>query len=197
MSINDLISKIDALLPQTQCKKCGYDGCLPYAEAIQNKQESINKCSPGGEKVINFIAKLLNVKSPPVDENCKINESFKVAIIDENHCIGCTICIQACPVDAIIGTKKRMHTVLNDWCTGCELCVEPCPVDCIDMISISREWTKKNANVSRARYLNRQFRLKSKTHSNKSLMKKPSNENLQKNSNEISSTTYENNKKIL
>lgn len=131
-----IIDQIDELLPQTQCGQCGHPGCRPYAEAIANG-EAINHCPPGGQATIDAIANLLGVDSIPLDaEHGEEPELPKVAYIREDECIGCTKCIQACPVDAILGAAKQMHTVIVDECTGCDLCVEPCPVDCIDMVSI-------------------------------------------------------------
>jgi electron transport complex protein RnfB len=129
-----LVERIDALLPQTQCGQCGYPGCRPYAQAIANGDQ-INKCPPGGQTTINDLADLLDVPAPSLDEeHGEESEVKKVAYIREDECIGCTKCIQACPVDAILGAAKQMHTVIESECTGCDLCVEPCPVDCIDMI---------------------------------------------------------------
>lgn len=130
----DPINAIDALLPQTQCGQCGHPGCRPYAEAIANG-EAINHCVPGGQNTINALALLLNTKSLPLDPDYgQTPEVRLVAFIREDECIGCTKCIQACPVDAIVGAAKLMHTVISAECTGCDLCVDPCPVDCIDMI---------------------------------------------------------------
>jgi Na+-translocating ferredoxin:NAD+ oxidoreductase subunit B len=137
-----LAQQIDELLPQTQCGQCGYPGCKPYAEAVANG-EAINKCAPGGEATIKKIADLLGVEAQPLDESHQTDNSPKVAFIIEEDCIGCTKCIQACPVDAIIGAAKQMHTIISDECTGCDLCVAPCPVDCIKMIPIQptiHEW---------------------------------------------------------
>lgn len=126
-----LVDQIDNILPQTQCGQCGYPGCRPYAEAIANGDD-INKCPPGGEGTIKKLADLMGVTAKPLD--AAQQEAVKqVAYIREEECIGCTKCIQACPVDAILGSSKFMHTVLTDECTGCDLCVEPCPVDCIEM----------------------------------------------------------------
>ena len=128
-----LVDQIDALLPQTQCGQCGFPGCKPYAEAIANGDE-INKCPPGGEATIKHLADLIGVEAKSLDEAHGEEDVKKIAYIREDECIGCTKCIQACPVDAILGASKLMHTVIVDECTGCDLCVEPCPVDCIDMI---------------------------------------------------------------
>ncbi len=131
---DSIIDNIDALLPQTQCGQCGHAGCRPYAEAIA-QGEAINHCPPGGEDTIHALARLLAVDFIPLDETHGTTpERPKVAYIREAECIGCTKCIQACPVDAILGAAKLMHTVITDECTGCDLCVEPCPVDCIDML---------------------------------------------------------------
>lgn len=133
---NPIVDQIDNLLPQTQCGQCSYPGCKPYAEAIAGG-ESINKCPPGGESTIIALADLLGVEPEPLDaEHGAEKDAVMVAIIREDECIGCTKCIQACPIDAIMGAAKQMHTVIADECTGCDLCVEPCPVDCIDMIPI-------------------------------------------------------------
>jgi electron transport complex protein RnfB len=131
---NPIADQINDLLPQTQCGQCGYPGCRPYAEAIANG-EAINKCPPGGEAGIQALADLLDVEAIPLDEEHGEEKVAAVAFIREAECIGCTKCIQACPVDAILGAAKQMHTVIASECTGCDLCVEPCPVDCIDMIS--------------------------------------------------------------
>jgi electron transport complex protein RnfB len=127
------VSEIDALLPQTQCGQCGHPGCRPYAEAIANGS-AINKCPPGGARTIAALAQLLHVQPLPLDPTHGKEATRKVAFIREPECIGCTKCIAACPVDAILGSAKHMHTVITKECTGCDLCVEPCPVDCIDMI---------------------------------------------------------------
>ncbi len=132
-----IVDQIDALLPQTQCGQCGHPGCRPYAQAIANG-EAINKCPPGGQSTINALANLLDVEAPTLDEeHGEESDVAKVAYIREEECIGCTKCIQACPMDAILGAAKQMHTVIADECTGCDLCVEPCPVDCIDMIPVT------------------------------------------------------------
>jgi len=130
-----IVDQINAILPQTQCGQCGYPGCKPYAEAIANG-EPINKCPPGGEAGIHALADLLDVEPIDLDDEHGEEDVRKVAVIREDECIGCTKCIQACPVDAILGAAKLMHTVIGSECTGCDLCVEPCPVDCIDMVPV-------------------------------------------------------------
>lgn len=130
------VEKIDAILPQTQCGQCGYPGCRPYAEAIANG-DRINKCPPGGQATIDALANLLGKEPLPLDGEHGEEAPPKVAIIREDECIGCTKCIRACPVDAILGAAKKMHTVILDECTGCDLCIDPCPVDCIDMVDVA------------------------------------------------------------
>ncbi|RUO28898.1 electron transport complex subunit RsxB [Aliidiomarina sedimenti] len=132
-----IVEQIDSLLPQTQCGQCGYPGCRPYAEAIANGDD-INKCPPGGQSTIEQLADLMGREAKPLDDAHGVEDVKKVAYIREDECIGCTKCIQACPVDAILGATKQMHTVIADECTGCDLCVEPCPVDCIDMIELQQ-----------------------------------------------------------
>jgi len=131
-----IIEKIDSILPQTQCGQCGYPGCKPYATAIANGEADINQCPPGGDDGIHKLADLLGVDYKPLNQEHGVPKPKSVAIIDEKTCIGCTLCIQACPVDAILGSAKHMHTIIEKECTGCELCLPPCPVDCIDMVPI-------------------------------------------------------------
>lgn len=127
-----VVDQIDALLPQTQCGQCSYAGCRPYAEAIAKGEADINQCPPGGETVIVALADLLDVEPKPLNaEHGVEKETQTVVYIEEETCIGCTLCIQACPVDAILGAAKQMHTVIESECTGCDLCIPPCPVDCI------------------------------------------------------------------
>ena len=137
------VDAIDSLLPQTQCGKCHYSGCRPYAEAIALGEADINQCPPGGKTTIKAIAELMGKEVKPLSSEL-INDSVGiVALIDEDLCIGCVMCIKACPVDAIMGAKKFMHTVIKKYCTGCELCVPSCPVDCITMVpqrTKTREW---------------------------------------------------------
>lgn len=139
-----LVEQIDTLLPQTQCGQCGYPGCKPYATAIADGKADINRCPPGGHTTIQALSDLLGVEAKPLDAEHGVEAEVKtVAYIREDECIGCTKCIQACPVDAILGAAKLMHTIVESECTGCDLCVEPCPVDCIDMLPVDQplsEW---------------------------------------------------------
>jgi len=148
---NPLVDQVDALLPQTQCGQCGHPGCRPYAEAIV-AGEAINKCPPGGEATIQALADLLEVEPEPLDAAHGAEQERRVAVIREDECIGCTKCIQACPVDAILGAARHMHTVIESECTGCDLCVEPCPVDCIDMVPVGEgidDWHWKRPEPGR------------------------------------------------
>ena len=130
---------IDALLPQTQCTKCGFAGCRPYAEAIASGSATINRCPPGGAAGIERLAGLLECAIMPLDPEVGAEEPPAAVLVDETRCIGCTLCIQACPVDAIVGAAKQMHTVVSAQCTGCELCLPPCPVDCIVMQPVGED----------------------------------------------------------
>lgn len=147
---NPLVEKIDAILPQTQCGQCGYPGCKPYATAIAAGDAEVNLCPPGGEEGVAKLSELLGVE--PVQLAVEPRPKA-VAVIIEDQCIGCTLCIQACPVDAILGATKQMHTVIAEQCTGCELCVPPCPVDCIKMVAIPetlRTWKWKPPQAQRS-----------------------------------------------
>jgi electron transport complex protein RnfB len=141
---------IDALLPQTQCTRCGYTGCKPYAEAIASGEAEINQCPPGGGTTIRALATLLQRKALPLNPANGVEGPILVALIDESVCIGCTKCLPPCPVDAIVGARKQMHTVVAELCTGCELCIAPCPVDCITMVA--RQSPAPEANANRARF---------------------------------------------
>jgi len=156
-----VVDAIDALLPQTQCTKCGYSGCRPYAEAIARGDADINQCPPGGEEGIAKLAQLLLRTPQPLNPAKGVAQPLRVAEIDEARCIGCTLCIDACPVDAIVGAAKRMHTVVPSLCTGCDLCVAPCPVDCIVMTPVMppRQWSIDDASAARARFEARNGRL--------------------------------------
>jgi electron transport complex protein RnfB len=129
-----MVERIDRLLPQTQCGQCGFPGCRPYARAIAAGEADINQCPPGGEAGVRALAELLGREPKPINPEHGVEKPPVVALVIEADCIGCTKCIQACPVDAIIGAPKRMHTVIADLCTGCELCLPPCPVDCIELV---------------------------------------------------------------
>ena len=155
MEGNHIVEIIDSILPQTQCGKCSYSGCKPYANAISKGEADINQCPPGGKIVIHALAELMGVEYKPLNESYGITKPKAVAFIDEDTCIGCTFCIQACPVDAILGAAKQMHTIIGKECTGCELCLAPCPVDCITMPEIkgiiSDNIVNKEANIARER----------------------------------------------
>lgn len=169
-----LIVQLDAILPQTQCGQCGYDGCRPYAEALAAGAADVNQCPPGGVAGMRALARILQVADQPLNTSHGVWKPRAVALIDESECIGCTLCIQACPVDAILGASKYMHTVIGMECTGCELCVAPCPVDCISMQPAdaaagsesaaaepaARARSQAAAGVARVRYEQRRLRLR-------------------------------------
>jgi len=155
VSLKELAGDIDALLPQTQCTKCGYAGCRPYADAIASGVADINQCPPGGDAGVDALARLLGRESKPLNPANGLYRPPQVAVIDEATCIGCTKCIQACPVDAIVGASKLMHTVIASWCTGCELCIPPCPVDCIALEPVA---ALPDADISRERFAFHGFR---------------------------------------
>ncbi|MBL0165037.1 MAG: RnfABCDGE type electron transport complex subunit B [Xanthomonadales bacterium] len=150
-------SQIDALLPQTQCTRCGYPACRPYAEAIASGEVDIDQCPPGGQAGVDALARLLGRESKRLDPNFGIESPPTVALIDEEVCIGCTKCIQACPVDAIVGAAKRMHTIIVAECTGCELCIPPCPVDCITMVATASKPLDHIEILSRAALAKQRF----------------------------------------
>jgi electron transport complex protein RnfB len=155
-----LVDRIDALLPQTQCRQCGYPGCRPYAEAVAAGRAGINQCPPGGEETIRDLATLLHRPIEPLAPEFGAVKPPMAAVIDEAVCIGCTLCIKACPVDAIVGAAKLMHTVIAAECTGCELCIPPCPVDCIAMVeTVEARPRKERAALARRRYTARNERL--------------------------------------
>lgn len=160
-----LADRIEDLLPQTQCTKCGYPACRPYAEAIARGDANYNQCPPGGRAGIERLAALLGRPVIPLNPVNGHERPRPLAVIDENLCIGCTLCMKACPVDAIVGAPKQMHTVVAELCTGCDLCVAPCPVDCIAMVPVTGEatgwqaWTQEQANAARARHDRRLARL--------------------------------------
>ncbi len=158
------VERIDAALPQTQCTRCGYPDCHSYAEAIARGEAEINRCPPGGAEGVRRLAALTGRPERPIDPACGLEGPMTVAVIDETWCIGCTLCLKVCPTDAIVGTNKRMHTVIEAYCTGCELCLPVCPVDCIAMVNVSGErtgwaaWSTEQAAQARARYRARQAR---------------------------------------
>jgi len=156
-----LADRIDAVLPQTQCTKCGYTGCRPYAEAIAAGEADINQCPPGGARGIERLSAITGRPVVPLNPVHGVERPLHVAFIDESLCIGCTLCIWACPVDAIVGAARVMHTVVADWCNGCDLCVAPCPMDCITMVPVqpARPWSDDDAQLSRTRYEARRTRL--------------------------------------
>lgn len=162
---NDLFDRLFAALPQTQCTKCGYPDCKAYATAMANAEALHNQCPPGGQEGVLRLAKILSKESLTLNPANGDERPRPVAVIESKACIGCTLCIQACPVDAIVGASKQMHVVLKDWCTGCDLCIPPCPVDCITMISVTGDktgwdaWTEDQANLAKDRYETRQKRL--------------------------------------
>lgn len=164
-----LVARIDALLPQTQCRLCGYPGCRPYAQALAAGHADINQCPPGGDDGARELAALLGVTAKPVDPRFGVVKAPARAVIDESLCIGCTLCIQACPVDAIVGAAKLMHTVIARDCTGCELCIPPCPVDCISMVETGTQPTRterrRAADDARRRFERREARLRRERHS--------------------------------
>ena len=161
--LDDITEKINSILPQTQCGKCDFSGCKPYAKAIAEGKADINQCPPGGKTGILKIAQLLNVEYKPLNERHGLSKPREIAIIKEDECIGCTLCILACPVDAILGASKSMHTVISDECTGCELCIEPCPVDCIKMeplyVEDNESVKNKRSSLARSRYEFKQQRI--------------------------------------
>jgi Na+-translocating ferredoxin:NAD+ oxidoreductase subunit B len=156
----ELTARIDALLPQTQCTRCGYAGCSPYAAAIANGEAPINQCPPGGSATIDALAQLLNQPVLPLNPSNGVESPLRVAWIDEARCIGCARCLAPCPVDAIVGAQKYLHTVIADRCTGCELCLPPCPVDCIEM-RVAPASAVNEPQLNRQRYMAHTARLSS------------------------------------
>jgi electron transport complex protein RnfB len=169
----ELANRLEDILPQTQCTKCSYPDCRAYAEAMATGEALPNRCPPGGVEGIQRLSAILTPifprdafeLHPEINPECGIERPRPVAFIDSKTCIGCTLCIQACPVDAIVGASKQMHVVLSDWCTGCDLCIPPCPVDCITMVDVTQEktgwdaWTPELAALARRRYESRDLRL--------------------------------------
>jgi len=169
----ELADRLEDILPQTQCTKCSYPDCRSYAEAMATGEAPPNRCPPGGVEGIERLSAILTPVfpqdafelHPSIDPECGVERPRPVAFIDPKTCIGCTLCIQACPVDAIVGASKQMHVVLSDWCTGCDLCIPPCPVDCITMLNVTDQktgwdaWSPELADTARARYAARNVRL--------------------------------------
>jgi Na+-translocating ferredoxin:NAD+ oxidoreductase subunit B len=165
-----LAEEIDALLPQTQCTRCGYDGCRPYSEAIAREEVAINQCPPGGSATIGALADLLHRPRLPLNPDNGIEGPTLVAVIDEGRCIGCVKCLPPCPVDAIIGSRKKTHTVVAALCTGCELCIAPCPVDCISMAPRESDSHEPTPDMNRTRYHAHTVRLARRTEEQAALL---------------------------
>jgi electron transport complex protein RnfB len=192
-----LADQIEDVLPQTQCTKCGYPACRPYAEAIADGRADINQCPPGGIEGVARIAALVNRKVIPINSANGIERPRPVAFIDEALCIGCTLCIQACPVDAILGAAKQMHTILPSLCTGCDLCVAPCPVDCITMLPVTDErtgwdaWSQEQADAARSRHDFRTMRLQREKDENDARLAAKAVQKLKAVTDEVSNTPEE------
>lgn len=163
--MNELARRIDAALPQTQCQRCGYPDCARYAQAVADGEANINQCPPGGAEGVERLSAITGRPALPLNPQHGIEGPVTVAVIDEDWCIGCTLCIKVCPTDAIVGANKRMHTVIEPVCTGCELCIPVCPVDCISLDNVSGEhtgwagWSSAQAALGKARYEARLQRL--------------------------------------
>ena len=162
---SNLLKQLDEALPQTQCTKCGYPNCFAYAKAMSTGEAQHNRCPPGGEQGIIRLSSILNTPPLPLNSDCGLERPRPLAVIREKECIGCTLCIQACPVDAIVGAPKQLHLVVNERCTGCDLCVPPCPVDCISMVPVTESrtgwnaWSEEQAKCAKQHYEARNIRL--------------------------------------
>ncbi len=182
-ALPSLADQIEDLLPQTQCTRCGYPACRPYAEAIANGAASYNQCPPGGIEGVTRLAALLGKPVIPINAEHGHERRRPLAVIDEARCIGCTLCIQACPVDAIVGAAKQMHMILPDLCTGCDLCVAPCPVDCIAMVDVTTTtgwsaWSQQQADAARKRHDFRTLRLQREREENDARLSAKASEKL-------------------
>ena len=157
-SLTSLAARLNAALPQTQCTRCGYPDCAAYAQAMASGEAAINQCPPGGTEGVRRLAAITGLPVLPLNPANGSEGPRAVAVIDENWCIGCTLCLKACPTDAIMGSNKMMHTVIEPWCTGCELCIPVCPVDCISLENVTGErtgwdaWSQQEADTARSRY---------------------------------------------
>jgi Na+-translocating ferredoxin:NAD+ oxidoreductase subunit B len=163
--VTPLARRLHQALPQTQCTRCGYPDCAGYAQAIAGGEADIDQCPPGGAEGVRRLAAITGRSPGPVDPAHGIEGPRPVALIDEDWCIGCTLCMKACPTDAILGGNKHMHTVIEPWCTGCELCIPVCPVDCIALVNVTGDrtgwdaWSQEEADTALARYEARKLRL--------------------------------------
>jgi electron transport complex protein RnfB len=174
------VEAINKILPQTQCQKCTYDDCYSYAKAITNG-ELHNKCITGGDKTLKELSQLLGKQEIPLDKNLGKEKPRAVAIVDESLCIGCEKCLLACPVDAIVGAKKYMHTVIKNECTGCELCIEPCPMDCISLVEIADERQPESLSADEYEKQKDHYRDRYHFHKEKELQKQAKQRNIYKN----------------
>ena len=165
MSAATLVEAVLAALPQTQCTRCGYADCRAYAQAIVDDGSAVNRCPPGGQEGVSRLARLTGRPALPLDPACGSERPRARAVVDEAWCIGCALCLKACPVDAIVGAAKRMHTVIDDLCTGCEMCIPVCPVDCISLVDATGArsgwdaWSQAQADEARQRYAHRAARV--------------------------------------
>lgn len=171
-STEELARRIDAALPQTQCTRCGYPDCAAYAHAVADGEAGINQCPPGGAEGIDRLASITGRPVLPLNPANGAEGPLRLALIDEAWCIGCTLCIKACPVDCIVGAAKVMHTVIESQCTGCELCIPACPVDCISLVEARggrtgwAAWSEAQANAARGRYAFRAIRIEQSARDN-------------------------------